>query len=324
MSQTRFDLGFGNSPAVREAFIDVYKGNMLVMTHADLDGMDYPDRDGDKELIEITKKVIERQIGIKYRHIVLTNGATGGVVIALRAFKEKGALACSTRPAPWYLRYPMMIKAAGLVHVQSDLDKTVSLIDLPSNPLNEMARPTWTAGSETIIDGVYLNKVYTDGCFKPPRHAAMVGSYSKLTGMNGIRIGWVATNNSLLYARMRDLAIAEYCGLSVPSVTILKRMLLNYNWEVFETMARVRLDWNRTMFSKLEKYFGGTPVSPRGMFYYAPVDKQATNLLEKAGIEWTKGSLLGTNDGFGRFNLGQRTSILSDALQAIRKADTIR
>lgn len=319
----KFDLGFGNSPAVREAFIDTYKGNMLVMTHSDLDAMDYPDRDGDKELIEITKKVVERQVGVKYRHIVLTNGATGGVVIALRAFKEKGSLACNTRPAPWYLRYPAMIKAAGLAHITGNTSD-VNLIDLPSNPLNEMSRPEGLHGPSTIIDGVYLNNVYTDRCFHPPRHATMIGSYSKLTGMNGIRIGWIATNDTFLYTRMRDLAIAEYCGLSVPSVNILKRMLLNFDWDRFETMAKVKLDWNREIFSKAEKYFGQKPVGPRGMFHYAPTDTHATKLLESAGVEWTKGSTLGTTDDFGRFNLGQRTSVIDAAVKAIIKADTIR
>lgn len=321
----KYDLGFGNSVCVRKAFLQNYRGNMIVFTGDMLQAMDYPDRDGDPELIELTKTVLKRQTGDDYKYVVPTNGATGGVTIALRAMKQKGYDRCHTRNAPWYLRYPSMIKAAGMVHVDENapIDQdSVHLIDLPSNPLNQMARPNVYA-NELILDGVYLNKVYTDGYWRTPRHDAMIGSYSKLLGLNGIRLGWVATNNEQLYLRMKELAIGEYCGLSVPSAEIVKRMLFNYDWQWFEARARTYLNYNREEWSKLERYFGDKSVDDKGMFYYGPTDKQCAQLLAKAGVGWTRGSALGTNDSFGRFNLGQDCDLVKKAVADILGADSI-
>src|SRR5665213_1623818 len=112
-----FDLGFGNSVCVRRAFLETYHGNMIVFSQDGLSKMDYPDRYGDPELVELTKKVIKRQTGLDYKHVYITNGATGAVTISLRAMYQRGMDYCLTREAPWYLRYPSMISASGLQHI---------------------------------------------------------------------------------------------------------------------------------------------------------------------------------------------------------------
>jgi aspartate/methionine/tyrosine aminotransferase len=323
----KYDLGFGNSVCVRDAFLNTYRGNMIVFTGDSLSRMDYPARDGDPELIDLTREVIKRQTGMNYKYIILTNGATGGVVIALRGFKEDGFVMCHTRNAPWYLRYPSMIRAAGMEHVDEKETQehlcSVLLADLPSNPLALLSIPDSLPYTPVIIDGVYLNKVYMNGFFTvSAHHAIMVGSYSKLLGLNGLRIGWAATNDQFLYERMRVLAIGEYCGLSVPSVDIIKTMLFNFDWDGFERGAKCYLDYNREKFSKIEKFFGGKSVSDMGMFYYAPIDGACKKLLEKSGVTYTPGSQLGTTDDFGRFNLGQGLFTINSAVDAILKADS--
>lgn len=318
----KYDLGFGNSVCIRQAFLETYHGDMVVFTHHGLSKFDYPERHGDPELIEITRQVIKRQTGIEKKHIFLTNGATGAVTIALRAFAQRGKTICYTREAPWYLRYPSMIKASGLIHLNEthgiDPNEGVVLLDIPSNPVGITRPISNSITAPMVLDGVYLNKVYTSGYFIPiPAHDVLAGSYSKLLGLNGLRIGWIATDDSLLAERIKELVVGEYCGLSVASAEILKNVLYNFDWECFESIAKMNLNYNREQWSKLEKFFGDRPVVHDGMFYYGKMDKLCKSLMEKSGIKWTKGSELGTDDSYGRFNLGQDIEMVRKAVNAV-------
>lgn len=323
---TTFDLGFGNSVAVRRAFAECYHQNPMYIGKEELIAFDYPKHEGDPDLVELTKKVVKRQTGLDYRHLFLVNGATGGCVIALRAYKQMGFENCVTRKAPYYIRYPKMIEATGLQHIDEDYwqSNAVCLLDLPSNPQSLM---TTVADDSvpTIIDGVYLSGVYMP-VLPPylPVHKAMVGSYSKLLGINGIRVGWLATNDDLLAERFRQLVTSEYCGLSTASTELLKHCLVQFNWERFEQSARMKLDCNREELSVLEKYLGDTPVPNAGMFWYAPMDEKAQKLFTKAGVTWTKGSTMGTSDEFARLNVGQDNELIAQAVEAILKADRSR
>lgn len=323
------NLGWGNSICVRDAFLETYHGNMIVFTRDRLATFDYPDREGDTELVEYTKKVIKRQTNEEYKHVLLTNGATGGVTISLRAYGQRGKEFCRTRNAPYYIRYPDMIKASGLLQINEDAFKSgfgeeseiVTLLDLPSNPLGKTTPLYWYPSIPTIIDGVYFSKVYMNTLIPMPEHDVMVGSYSKLTGLNGIRIGWIATNDSLLYERLKTLVISEYCGLSRASTDLLKSIVHDFDWDWFELRAKNKLNSNREEWSKLEKFFGDAPVGQVGMFYYAPMDARCKRLMEKSEISWTKGSELGTDNNFARFNLGQSCELIKEAVKTVLKND---
>lgn len=326
----KFDLAWGNSVAVREAFLKTYNQEPLIFGPRDLMKFDYPTHCGDPELIEITRAVIKRQINKEYKHVFIVNGATGGCVIALRAYKEQGFVFCMTRKAPYYIRYPKMVEATGLKHITDKKDGwedelEVHLVDMPSNPLGLMTDiyPDYHE-SPVILDGVYLNQVYMNPLqVTTIPHDVYVGSYSKLLGINGIRLGWLATNDDVLAIRLAELVTSEYCGLSTASQNILKSALKDFRWNFFETYARFKMDLNREQWSKLEKYFGDTPVSNNGMFYYAPMDKKCQDLLLKAGVLWTKGSAMGTDDSFGRINLGQDGRLIENAVKAILKEDKV-
>lgn len=320
-----FDLGWGNSVCVRKAFLETYDGEMIVFSHDKLAKFDYPKHEGDPELVDLTRNVIERQTGHRYKHILITNGATGGVVIALRMYQQRGYENCHTRNAPYYVRYPRMIRASGLHHCDETYHiwrrESMILLDIPSNPLG-LTGPIDT-GYEVpvVLDGVYFNKVYMNWVIPTPRHNIMVGSYSKLLGLNGLRTGWIATDSDELYRSLADLVASEYCGLSTASTEIIKTTLFDFNWAQFEQLGRNRLDYNREQYSKLEKFFGDVAVPSNGMFYYAPIDAACRELLEKSGITWTKGSDLGTDDSFGRFNVGQDCALVEQAVKTVLRND---
>lgn len=246
----------------------------------------------------------------------------------MRAYAQQGYEYCLTRQAPYYIRYPKMVQAGNLKHVTSTMgvidQKIVAMIDLPSNPTGSLESIMMAKQMPVILDAVYLNQVYMDPIkVQHIPHDVLVGSYSKLLGINGIRLGWMATNDDLLAERMRELVTSEYCGLSTPSQEILKSTLPDFDWDLFFPYARFKIDLNRENFAKLEKYFGETPIPTVGMFYYAPVDKKAKEILAKANVNFTKGSAMGTTDDFGRFNIGQDNQLIDQAVKAILKADRI-
>lgn len=324
----KIDLTWGESVAVREQFIrQVDPFNLIAKNRSDLANLNYSPFEGDPELLVNTKILIERQYGKKYRHIILTNGAAGGCVIAMRAYQKQGFKSVITYKAPYFSLYPGMIQAAGLtqVHIYPELAiRPIALVDSPSNPLG-IVREAQTGMFEfpIIWDAVYANNVYMKTNVNIP-HDVLVGSYSKLTGLNGVRIGWIATDDTWIFERIKDLVTSEYCGLSVPSMQLLNECLERFDWATFERNARFALDTNREEWAKLEKYFQGEPVSENGMFFYGPMDNKCKELFEKANVLWTPGSKLGDDDAFGRFNIGQSLSNIKNAVAQVIKIDTIR
>jgi aspartate/methionine/tyrosine aminotransferase len=144
-----------------------------------------------------------------------------------------------------------------------------------------------------------------------------------MTGLNGIRIGWIALNDDKMADIIREMVAAEYCGLSVPSMDILARVLPDYPWDQFEEDSRRSLDANREEFAKLERYFSGSTVPDVGMFFYGLMDKEAKDLFFKADVVWTPGSSLGHNDDWGRFNIGRDYETTKKAVTQVLKADGI-
>lgn len=332
-----FNLGWGNAICVRKAFTSQLPGHS-VSFRLNEDNLNYPPHEGDEKLIRYTRDIIKRQTGKEFKYVFLVNGATGGVTIAMRAFERQHYVVALTRQAPYFPLYPGMIKAAGLRHAHSDAYgkpihpencfNPIILLDSPANPSgNEESADHYLGRYPVIWDAVYHSKVYTYGNYKAPECDVMVGSYSKLTGLNGIRTGWVATNSVSLAGRMQALITAEYCGLSSASTAVLLFMLKEYrwkgSWDNFETLGRKYLECNREEMAKLEKFLGQTPVPVNGMFYYAPMDKACKQLFEKSEVTWTSGSSLGATDDFGRLNVGQDCTLVRDAVKAILKNDKI-
>lgn len=320
------DLSWGESVCVRQAFLETLN-SPVVFDLKTLESMGYPDHSGDPALVELTKKVIKRQTGNDYDYVIICNGATGGAILTLRAYQMIGFEFCITAPPPYFRLYPGMIKSAGLIQSDELVEgfSKVYLVDSLSNPLGKFSQMKKDLRNSPIIwDSVYYGNVYSPGNHPQPEHDVLVGGYGKLTGLNGLRTGWIATNDHLFYERMKQLVSVEYCGMSVPSTKVILETVGKFtkrHWELFEKSANNKLDLNREEWSKLEKYFGDVPVGPFGMFYYAPIDKHCETLLTKSNIVWSSGSELGTSDDFGRFNLGQDCSLVRKAVKEVLKND---
>lgn len=326
----KYDLSWGDPKAVRDAFFQNNDYPVIDLSWEEITNLGYPAFEGDLEVLQLTKDLIKRQTGLDYKYVLLTNGATGGLNIVLRAYAQKGYNKCFTMSAPFFPLYPSIISNANLELVNTDFrdekDVPVALINSPSNPLGHMPNISKNALNMPVIwDAVYANNVYTQGLtLNTVEHEVVVGSYSKLTGLAGLRLGWIATNDDLLYERLKDLTISEYAGLSIPSAIFLLNLNNGIYWDIFEKAARYKLDCNREEWSKVTRFFGEKEVSPVGMFYYSEIDSSCKKLMEKANISHMPGSKCGTDDDFGRFNLGASNEVIRDAVKAILKEDKIK
>lgn len=330
----KLDLAWGHSICVRKAFVESIHPFLVYFNSYDVLKMDYTDHSGDLELIDMTRDIVERQVGIKYKHIFLTNGATGGLSIVLTSLKLLGNKEVVTNFAPFFRMYPDIIENCGLKHSQSNdfklCEPSLVLLDNPANPTGRLYLGDPTVSNEllnphkVIFDSVYYSKTYLPkiGAIVP-KHDINVGSYSKMTGVNGIRIGYVALNDDILATAIESVVAATYCGLSHPQYTVTKYLVKNVDWDMFELKSKSNLDNNRSEWSKLEKYFGDHKVNDCGMFYWAPADKSCKDLLDRAGVTYFLGSKLYHNDDFVRINIGQDMEVVRDAVKAIIAEDKI-
>ena len=328
----KFPLGWGDSFCVRKSFIEASDNFYIPFNNQDIIEMGYTPHEGDPAMIEATRKIVERQTGINYNHIVLTHGATGALNVALTALKNSvfDNECVITTPPPFFRMYPEIISNSGFIHTYSEdlsnFNGHIILIDSPSNPTGKLRKEDFTnLGKNAIIfDSVYHTPSYMGkGYHAPPKHLINVGSYSKMTGINGIRIGWAATNDTLIYERLKKAVSAEYCGLSAAQNRIALDLVTHVDWDLFEMKARNKLDANREEWSKLEKYFGDKAVYPVGMFYYAPADAACRALLDKAGVTYFGGEQLHHTNEYLRINLGQDVELVRDAVKAILAEDKI-
>lgn len=329
MKKQQYLLTWGESVIIRQRFVETF-GSTIILGHKELENLSYTKHSGEPELIELARQCIKRQTGMEYKHILITNGATGGITITMRAYYKQGYKKVVTRDPPYFSLYPRMIDAAGMKHVidmrfENDGDE-IFLLDNPTNPTGKTCSVLHLYPKHlTILDAVYHSNCYTTGNPIVPWHNVQVGSFSKLTGLNGLRLGWIATDDDLLYDRLKVLVEAEYAGLSRPSGEILLALVKGKEdrWDEFESMSRYWMDMNRTEWSKLERFFGNTPVSPIGMFFYSPMDEACKRLMEKAGVQYMLGSNFGHIDSHGRFNIGQCSKVVQGAVKAVLKADKI-
>lgn len=322
----KIDFGWGNPHFLLE-LLDQKLGGMNY--YPDIKKMKYGPYEGTNALIAATREVIKETTGQTYHHVLITNGASSAINILLRRFKAGGGSAVITSQYG-YPSYEEMIKRAGLRRVRdinslaiasipdygSYTSNYIGLIDSPENPMGEQ----FTGGNagRDIWDGVYHNKVYTKRLDLQPKHKYFVGSYSKLLGLAGMRIGFIATNDSLAYEGLLAESRNELTGISRPSQDLIVQILSRLDLDKFTTDGANELADNKYEFTKLEYLFDGQPVNEVGMFYCAKVHPKAIALLDKCGVGYVM-----LDDDTIRLSMGQTKKIVKEGIQYILKKDKV-
>lgn len=316
----KWDFAWGN-PYFLLDLLRCYVPNNFI-THK-IEDMNYGPYDGNPDIIKKTHEIILKTTGQKYNHVIITNGASGALNLILRRFKAKGGLSVFTTQYG-YPSYDSFINRAGLQRVRDIEAKNHSfgfgnvinmrLIDSPENPLGTQ----YTLGSSDtdVWDAVYNNQIYAKNTKIIPNHRFFVGSYSKLLGIAGARIGFIATNDSLAYEDLKIECKAEYTGVSKPSQDMVVQILKFIDLDKFMKAGNRDLCYNKEEFSKIEYLFDGQKVNEVGMFYCTKADPKAIQLLDQVGVGYVT-----LDKDTIRLSMGQTLKVTKQAIKEILKGD---
>jgi aspartate/methionine/tyrosine aminotransferase len=198
---------------------------------------------------------------------------------------------------------------------------TAFVIDSPNNPWGHNIVNEKLNKSTIIWDSVYASKIFVNGALVAPDHDIMIGSFSKMLGLSGLRIGWIGTNDDFLAMKLQNVALTSYCGLSTASLEIANNIVSTIDLDGFEKVAKINLDYSRDRFNRLKNIFNlDAPVS--GMFYMGILDKTNKKILQKANVEGLE--LMSVNNiEYIRLNMADYGSKTELAIKQILKADRI-
>jgi len=319
-----FNMGVGDSHAVREALSHYTSTEKLMLCSPYLG---YGDPKGDRELEDRIRSMVLRSTGTEYRHVVVTSGAHMGVAAALLAMERRLRSSEVHYDRLHFFKYPQLVRALNMIRVDADeyMQRGKNVILLTASPSN----PTGLLNlqgheGDTIWDACYHNEIYTSpiACEQLPRpeHLCMVGSLGKVTGINGLRVGWVATSDQSFADDVRQ----SHYNLALTTSTICAEVAKNF-FRTVDTDAFFHRAWgylcdNRYQLSKLE-YLFDVPVPEYGMFWFVRADAQARELLLRAGVTFIEGTECGGTPDQVRLTVGQRRDVTAAMVRAVLKED---
>jgi len=317
----KLDLGWGEPICVREALNLHFKSTL---SPHDLLNMGYPPEAGNEELVNLVGDYLFKTTGKIYQHILITNGATSSLNMVLRSFKYFNTLD-TVETYPQYFPYYKKILKKNKIHHTTSFSKVEKhniyrVIDMPSNALGSMDQSHFCA-SKTIWDSVYYNPIYINSpklTLSP--HRVNIGSFSKVFGLTGLRIGYIATDSTVDYERFKSEAIYENSGVSTPSQLLATDILKNMDLKEYFKAANAKVNNNREEIYSITHLFDNQEVPNNGMFYGAWGNDKTLEILNKSNVKYV------TLDrdkkyAFIRFNLGQNNKITEKAIKAILKTD---
>ena len=328
----KLNLGWGDPYFLLEILNKMYRpsfGSTLAIQNCT-----YAPDIGEDLLVNQVKEITKHLTGESYKHILITNGATQALNTIMRSWEDRYDIQRVFTSQLGYPYYPMMVRKSHLSHCKVDLatykrtsqDRGISdmlIVDSPPNPLGEQ----FFSNNDTIMgdkgiyiawDAVYHNPIYNACPAIKPRHDVFVGSFSKLLGLTGARVGWIATNSDSDFRDFTPEALYENATVSKPSQKLIMDILSEVDLQTFMKFGKNSLDQNRQILHKISGLLG-SDVQEKGMFYCAEVDNKMFDLFYKANIHFIQFELEGKK--FIRLNIGQTSDILTKAVKAINKID---
>jgi aspartate/methionine/tyrosine aminotransferase len=337
-SKNKHDFGWGDTRGIRAVMAAELKRIGLNIYGQDLGEFGYPAHEGEPQLVEEVRKLIKDLTGRHYSKILITNGATHALNAFIFAHKSVRNIKILSTNDMYFSFYPLIADIHGLEHKRyQDYDGTlgegeIGIIDSPSNPKGRMlscrSEHFATVGG-LVWDAAYHTPTYcgvrrdTSLVCPPiiPGHEAMVGSLNKLTGINGLRVGWLATNHYSVFDRALNYVEADLCGVSAPSQAYALQILKRVELQPFYAESKRVLDNNREELQRLSYLFGGQPIFPYGMFALFESDGALQGLFKRANVIYKPGDEIGASRDHMRLNLANTNEATKAMVEAVLKAD---
>lgn len=317
-------FGWGDTLGLRKKILSIYK-NLSLIQAMPLETYGYPPYDGDTDLVEKLQNLTKMLTGKSYKNICVTAGCTHAVNASIYALADSGTGSVNTRKL-YYPRYPTMIGLTSYAHRTWDMYHTKScivILDSPSNPLGQIGQDREFNTDRVIWDAAYHSPTYGMMLgINNINHRIFCGSLSKLTGINGIRLGWTATDEDDVHSRIQLYTKNSVCGVSYPSQYVAKEILKDENKLLaYFLQSRQLIDMNREEVLKLKHIFGQDEISPFGMFAFFRTDDKMEEIFKRAKVEFTPGSECGADFQAVRINLANPNEMTQEMVQRILKAD---
>ena len=324
MVKKTYFLDWGDPACVREVFLRWCNLSHQVIQ----ENGGYRFGEDCKNLEDKVRNLSHELLGVRHKYIEITNGAMQGLDASLSYYKDLDFYNVLTRDYH-FPHYPKIIKKNNLFKIINEnigysRDKTVELNDSPSNP-EAIIGDVSDCPEKVIWDAVYNNPIYKIFTLPPIKHNVALGSFGKLFGLPGLRIGWIGTDDKSIYEYISNYVEITTCGVSAPSQIMIERILTNPSWlPLFFKEAAGSIDINKTEFLKVKHIFDGQTPPQEGMFFFPKIDPKGLKILSKAGVQFTPGEACGDTSGTHiRLNMAQTNEIIHQAVKAILKADKI-
>lgn len=267
-----------------------------------------PDR-GTLDLIHDIKDVSFWQSNHRHKHIILTNGATQATNALLRL--HRGTV-IEHNPLCFPFWTDMISKAGCMSSFKVSQNVValgvarVTLVDSPANAtgqINNLQPCDWW-------DAAYNSPIYANN-MTPPPHKVMIGSLSKILGVPGLRIGWIATDDDNLADKLRRDILLENATLNHIGMLVAHEFIASIDMDRHAIRYKAVLDNHRQAFQAL-RAFSGEDVPDNGMFYTFEAELKQKQLLTERGILF---------HDFGshiRLNMGIASNVVDEFLEKVR------
>lgn len=327
----KHDFSWGDTRGIRAIMVDIARP--VLDLNQPWEKFGYPNHEGTEELLVEVRKLIRNLTGKDYKYVLITNGATNALSAYIYATKTEHTNVVYTHKLHFAF-YPGIVKIHSLHHEKRDLVTPglhdLAIIDSPSNPMGMVygLADHGVHRKGVVWDAAYYSPTYcgieVDGHLKimgvVPDHDAMAGSLNKLTGINGLRVGWLATDRVEIYHKALDFIKYDSCGVSYISQHISTEILKKVDMEKFYLKSKQMLDNNREEMQKLH-YIFRQEIPSMGMYAYYEVDDKIKGLLDRAGVKTMHGSEIGDTRDAIRFSLANSNAATKAMVKDILKAD---
>ncbi|MEO9253962.1 MAG: TIGR04282 family arsenosugar biosynthesis glycosyltransferase [Tepidiformaceae bacterium] len=289
-------------------------------------GLSYADRDGDSAL---RVAIAARYESIAADDVVVTTGASEALAALALALLRPGDTADIGSGG-----YPSFVETARAVgaNFSPSLDVGDVRVSLTSNPtvpggqvveLGSWIEQAVVSGAVPIVDEVYRELTLDGRCILAaadldPR-AVSVGDLSKPLGLGGLRIGWVASHDRELLARVRRRVQLLSGGAATPSVAIALSAFASFDTCVAHTLELARVSATAT-YAVLRTFGWRFAEAEAGLTVLAypprPVLPSALARLREKGLFLLPTEVFGFPGAF-RISLLQPAELLETALTAL-------
>ncbi len=316
------DLAVGEAHVVRHALQTVYPPHLFNLEDV-ASGCDYQAPEGYMPLVEALE---DRYDG----HVVVTSGAKQGLLAVFYALRKLGQTHIAMR-SPYWSQMPEAIRLGGLGLLLANEPTwgTSYLIVSPNNPdghittMDEaiaLQKKCESLKTFLVHDAAYHTPVYLG--VDIPQHLAGTSIYSasKMYGLSGLRVGWIATVDERIAKLAADYVEASSVGVSLLSQQVLHNIVEHERLHpadeaVFHQTARQLLDDNKQLVRTLHPDVLDTSDMPaHGIFgWFKPGPKFDA---EKAMVRIPPGSAFG-DASRKRINLAIDSSLLKLAVDRL-------